>query len=72
MLLARLGDVKLTEWLDEYRNFDPAGVTRPVADPIDDGEEEESLLAPVDRVHDTAPRWLERAERVGYGRATQI
>jgi hypothetical protein len=63
--------VKLTEWLDEYRNFDPDGVTRPAADPIDDWEEE-SLLAPVDRVHDTAPRWLERAERIGYGRATQI
>lgn len=64
--------MKLTEWLDEYRNFDPAGVTRPVADPIDDWEEEESLLAPVDRARDTTPRWRTRAERVAYGRATQI
>ena len=63
--------MKLTEWLDEYRNFDPAGVTRTVADPIDDWQDEE-LFAPADRVRDTAPRWLARAERVGYGRATQI
>ena len=63
--------MKLNEWLDEYRNFDPAEVTRPVADPIDDWQEED-LLAPVDRVRDTTPRWLTRAERVAYGRATQI
>lgn len=63
--------MKLAEWLDEYRNFDPAEVTRTVAEPIDDWQEE-SLLAPADRVRDTTPRWLARAERVGHGRATQI
>ena len=63
--------MKLTEWLDEYRHFDPAGVTRAVADPIDDWQEEE-LLAPADRLHDTRPRWLDRAERIGHGRATPI
>jgi hypothetical protein len=63
--------VKLADWLDEYRNFDPEGVTRTVAEPIDDWQEED-LLAPADRMRDTSPRWLERAERVGYGRATQF
>jgi hypothetical protein len=63
--------VKLADWLDDYRNFDSAEVTRSVAEPVDDWEEEE-LLAPSDRVRDTTPRWLDRAERVGYGRATQI
>lgn len=63
--------MKLSEWLDEYRNFDPTEVTRTVAEPIDDWQDEE-LFAPADRVHDTAPRWLARAGRVGYGRATQI
>ena len=62
---------KLSDWLDEYRQFDTEAVTRPVADAVDDWEEEE-LLAPADRVRDTSPRWLERAERVGYARATQI
>jgi hypothetical protein len=66
-----VGIVKLADWLDEYRNFDSAEVTRSVAEPVDDWQEEE-LLAPADRVRDTSPRWLERAERVGYGRATQI
>jgi hypothetical protein len=62
--------VKLADWLDEYRNFDPGEVTRTVAEPTDDWQEDESLLAPADRVRDTTPRWLARAERVGYGRAT--
>ena len=63
--------MKLADWLDEYRKFDPNEVTRTVAEPIDDWQEE-SLLAPDDRVRDKSPRWLARAERVGYGRATQI
>ncbi|MGH2416990.1 MAG: hypothetical protein ACRDFY_01520 [Candidatus Limnocylindria bacterium] len=63
--------MKLADWLDEYRNFDPDEVARTVAEPIDDWQEED-LLAPADRVRDTSPRWLERAERVGYGRATQF
>jgi hypothetical protein len=62
---------KLSDWLNEYRNFDAAEVTRSVAEPVDDWQEEE-LLAPADRVRSTAPRWLARAERVGYGRATQF
>jgi hypothetical protein len=65
------GTVKLSDWLDEYRSFDPAAVTRTVAEPEDDWEEPD-LLAPADRVHDTTPRWRLRAERVGYGRPTQI
>ena len=63
--------MKLADWLDEYRNFDSADVTRPLAEPVDDWEDEE-LLAPTDRVHDTRPRWLDRAKRIGHGRATQI
>lgn len=69
--LARVGVVKLSDWLDEYRNFDADEVTRTVADPVDDWQEEE-LLAPADRLHDTNPRWLDRARRSGYGRATTI
>lgn len=69
--LARLRVVKLADWLDEYRNFDSAEVTRTVAEPVDDWQEEE-LLAPVDRLRDTRPRWLDRAQRTGYGRATTI
>jgi len=68
---ASLKGVKLADWLDEYRNFDSSEVTRSVAEPVDDWEEEE-LLAPADRVHDTRPRWLDRAQRIGHGRATQI
>jgi len=69
--LARLGVVKLADWLDEYRNFDADEVTRTVAEPVDDWQEEE-LLAPADRLHDTNPRWLDRARRIGHGRATTI
>ena len=68
---ASLKLVKLADWLDEYRNFDSSEVTRSVAEPVDDWEEEE-LLAPPDRLHDTRPRWLDRAQRIGHGRATQI
>jgi len=63
--------VKLVDWLDEYRNVDATAVTRSVAEPVDCWEEEE-LLAPADRMHDTRPRWLDRAERIGHGRATPI
>jgi hypothetical protein len=61
----------LSDWLNEYRQFDADQVTRPLTEAVDDWQEEE-LLAPADRVRDTTPRWLERAERVGYARATQI
>jgi hypothetical protein len=61
----------LSDWLNEYRQFDSAKVTRPVADAVDDWEEQE-LLAPADRMRDPTPRWRERAERVGHGRATPI
>ena len=63
--------VKLTDWLDEYRNLDPDEVVRTVAEPVDDWEEPD-LLAPADRLRNTEPRWRERAARVGYGRPTQI
>ena len=68
---ARLRVVKLVDWLDEYRNFDSAEVTRTVAEPVDDWQEEK-LLAPADRLRDTRPRWLDRAQRIGHGRATTI
>jgi hypothetical protein len=63
--------VKLADWLDEYRQLPVGEVVRPVTDADDDWEEPD-LLAPADRVRDTSPRWLERAERVGHGRATHL
>jgi hypothetical protein len=63
-----LRDMTLAEWLDEYRNLPADEVTRPAAQPEDWAEED--LMAPSDRLRDTSPRWLERAERVGYGRPT--
>ena len=63
--------MKLADWLDEYRSIPVEGVSRPVADD-EDSWEEEPLLAPPDRLRDTTPRWLKRAERVGYGRATHL
>lgn len=67
----KVAPVKLSDWLDEYRNFDPGVVERPLAEREDDWAEPH-LLAPADRVRSTEPRWLKRAERVGYGRPTQI
>jgi hypothetical protein len=63
--------VSLTEWIDEYRRVDPNDVNRPKVDSVDDWEEPD-LLAPVDRVRDTEPRWMDRARSVGYARATQL
>ena len=56
----------LAEWIAEYRRVDPDEVTRPEVDAVDDWAVEE-LLAPADRMHDTKPRWMERARSVGYG-----
>jgi hypothetical protein len=69
--MRRLVPVKLADWLDEYRNLPVEEVTRPVSDADDDWEEPD-LIASDDRVRDTSPRWLKRAERIGYGRATII
>lgn len=63
--------VKLTEWLDEYRQLTIDAAERPAGEPADDWAEQE-LLAPADRVRDRTPRWLARAERVGHARATQV
>jgi hypothetical protein len=63
------GAMKLSEWLDEYRSFEPDTIERRVADPEDDWEDP-GLFAPEDRPRDTTPRWRKRAQRVGYGRAT--
>ena len=63
--------MKLADWLDEYRNLPTDSVVRSVAEPVDDWDEEE-LFAPADRLHETTPRWRERAQRVGYGRPTQF
>ena len=61
--------MKLSEWLDEYRQLEPDSIVRQEAEPEDDWEDP-GLFAPVDRLPDTTPRWRERAERVGYGRPT--
>jgi hypothetical protein len=63
--------MKLAEWLDEYRTFDPASVERTVAEPVDDWQEPELIASP-DRTPDLTPRWRERAGRVGYGRPTTL
>lgn len=62
--------MKLADWLEEYRSLPVDKVTRPTAEP--DDWEEPDLLAPLDRRRDTSPRWLERAARIGHGRATQL
>lgn len=63
--------VKLSDWLDEYRNLPAEEVVRPSHETEDDWEEQD-LMADPDRVRDTSPRWLKRAERTGYGRATGL
>jgi hypothetical protein len=63
--------MKLSDWLDEYRKLPSDSVVRRVAESEDDWAEE-ALFAPADRMRDTTPRWRERAERVGYGRATTL
>jgi hypothetical protein len=63
--------VKLADWLDEYRNLPVEEVTRPLSE-IEDDWEEPDLIAASDRVRDLSPRWLKRAERIGYGRATVL
>lgn len=63
--------MKLSDWLDEYRRLEPDSIVRQVAEPEDDWEDP-GLLAPADRLHDTSPRWRDRAERVGYGRPTSF
>ena len=63
--------MKLSKWLDEYRQLDPASIERPVAEPDDDWQDP-GLLAPADRTRETSPRWRQRAERVGYGRPTSF
>ena len=62
--------MKLADWLDDYRNLPVEEVTRPSAE-ADDWEEQDLVASP-DRVRDTSPRWLKRAERTGYGRATGL
>ncbi len=66
-----IASVTLADWLDEYRSFAPESVVRTEAEPADDWHEQE-LMAPTDRLHDTSPRWQERARRIGYGRPTTI
>jgi hypothetical protein len=63
--------MKLSEWLEEYRQLEPDSIERQVAEPEDDWEDP-GLFAPVDRHHDTTPRWRTRAERVGYGHPTSL
>jgi hypothetical protein len=63
--------VSLAEWIDGYRRVDPNDVNRPQVDEVDDWQEPD-LLASVDRVRDTKPRWMDRARSVGIARATQL
>lgn len=70
-LAAILRRVKLSDWLDEYRDFSADDI-RPAGLVIGDDWQEPELLAPADRVRDTTPRWLDRAARIGYARATQV
>ena len=70
-MVRRLLSVKLSDWLDEYRNLPVGEVVRPLSDAEDDWQEPD-LIASSGRVRDTSPRWLERAERIGYGRATSF
>ena len=61
--------MKLADWLDEYRAFEPDSVERPLAEPIDDWQEPDLIASP-DRPRDLTPRWRERSRRIGYGRPT--
>ena len=63
--------MKLADWLDEYRTLPAVEVTRRSGDEDDDWEEPELIASP-DRVRDTTPRWLKRAERAGYGRVSGL
>ena len=69
--MRNLRPVKLTDWLNEYRSLPHEEVVRPLSEPEDDWEEQD-LIADPDRMRDTSPRWLKRAERTGYGRATGL
>ena len=44
--------MKLSAWLDEYRDFNPDDFERPLAEPVDDWKEPE-LIASADRVPNT-------------------
>jgi hypothetical protein len=66
--MRRLVPVNLADWLDEYRNLPVEEVTRPSSETEDDWKEPD-LIASSNGVQDTSPRWLKRAERIGYSRA---
>lgn len=70
-MVRRLLSVKLADWLDEYRSLPVGEVVRPPSDAEDDWQEPD-LIASSDRLRDISPRWLKRAERIGYGRATSF
>ena len=61
--------MKLTEWLDEYRNLPVDEVVRPSHEAEDDWVDQD-LIADPDRMRDTSARWLKRAGRAGHGRPT--
>ena len=63
--------MKLSEWVNEYRRYPVSGVARLSDDGADDWQEPD-LLAPADRVRDTTPRWLQRAERIGHAPPTRL
>jgi hypothetical protein len=63
--------MKLSEWVNEYRRYPVSGVSRLSDDGADDWQEPD-LFAPADRVRDTTPRWLKRAERIGHAPPTRL
>jgi hypothetical protein len=72
--------MSLNEWIREYRDYPVGEASRPLRRPASSAElppheadYEESaapyVILPADRLRDRTPRWMRRAERVGYAPA---
>jgi hypothetical protein len=68
--------MSLSEWIREYREYPIDDSRRPLRRPsppreaLPEPPEETAApytVAPADRPRERSPRWLRRAERVGYG-----
>jgi hypothetical protein len=75
--------MSLSEWIREYRDYPVDEATRPVRRqalsselaPSEPQYEESTapyVILPADRLRDRTPRWMRRAERVGYAPARSI
>lgn len=75
--------MSLNEWIREYRDYPVDEAVRQVRRPALSSElgrpeppYEESTapyaIVPADRLRDRTPRWMRRAERVGYAPARSI